>query len=136
VLGGSADRDGQHDAEREQQAMPAQQAQELLRSEQPTRQTQRPPPMAPAPSVDDFDFENEATPAGAAPAVPAGQRFSDFDEDTAPGGHQAPSQVAPGTPKKPSKSTGKTANLDVDMLQDLARIPTNAEEEVIFVDDE
>lgn len=104
-----------------------------------TLQTRSPgsaPPSMQTPSIDDFDFENEATPAGgaAAPVVPAGQRFGSNDEDTAPGGHALPSQLSQQAPKKKSAQTA--ANLDVDMLKDLARIPTAAEEEVLFVEDD
>ncbi len=106
-----------------------------------TRQTRAaagPPPSMQKPSIDDFDFENEATPAGGAaavPVVPAGQRFASNDEDTAPGGHQLPSQLS--QVSSPKKKSGQTAaNLDVDMLKDLARIPTAAEEEVLFIEDD
>lgn len=132
-------------------AIPAATARSLLQSEQKTLQRPRaelpksgarPPGSAgpPAPpaldSVDDgFDFENEATPAGSAPFVPPGQRFGDADEQTAPGGHQLPGSSQ--EPKKPpKKKNATTANMDADMLKDLARIPTAAEEEIIFIEDD
>lgn len=107
----------------------------MIQQEQATLERPRPAPPRPTPSIDDFDFENEATPAGSAPLIPKSASFANNDEDTAPGGHQLPSQLSVEQQKK-RKSTTTTANLDIEMLKDLARIPTAGDEEIVFVDDD
>jgi hypothetical protein len=121
------------------QAIPAGIAANLLKQEHANRP---PPPPSPSPSrtpnIDDFDFDNEETPSGGAPQVPASASFANNDDDTAPGGHQLPtsSQLSEAARRPVKKKGASTANLDIEMLKDLARIPTAGEEEVIFVDDD
>ncbi len=82
-----------------------------------------------------FDFEDEATPAagtGRAPAVPASSAFVRSDDHTAPGGIDA-SAFDTGK-RKPTKAT--SANLDSQLLRDLAGIPSADDEEVLFVEDD
>ena len=121
------------------QAIPAALARDMqpqARSIQAAKKSSPPPPQQ-KPSIDDFDFENEQTPAaGAAPEIPAEARFANNDDDTAPGGHQVPSQLSAQQKARPKKKGASTANLNIEMLKDLAGIPSAGEDEVIFVDDD
>ncbi|MDP2341314.1 MAG: hypothetical protein Q8O67_10165 [Deltaproteobacteria bacterium] len=130
--GNNVDDDFTGDFENERtQAIPVSMAREILKQEHANSMQSR------TPNIDDFDFENEETPAGGAPQVSAVDSFANNDEDTAPGGHQVPTPSQLAEAKKPVKKKGaSTANLDIEMLKDLARIPTAGEEEVIFVEDD
>jgi len=90
----------------------------------------------PAPSPAAFDFEDEKTPAaglGRAPAVPAVAAFKSNDDSTAPGGIDVSTFDMPKV-KKPSQKT--LANLDSQIMRDLAGIPSADAEEVLFADDD
>lgn len=123
--------DGDNEFENERtQAMPGDMAAAFLRSERPDLNAG----SAGGFSNDLADFENEATPAaGTAPNIPGAQSFGANNEDTAPGGHQLPSQLSPAK-QKPKARTA--VDLNADMLKDLSRLHTADEDEVIFVDDD
>lgn len=127
------DPDGDFENERTQ-ALAPHLAASLLRDETATHQMR-------APGADDFGlggatFEGEATPMrGTAPDVPTDQRFGNANEDTAPGGHQVPSQLEV-SPKPKRRPGGTAVDLDSDMLKDLSRLHTAGDEEVIFLEDD
>ena len=95
-----------------------------------------PPPFAADGKNDDgSSFEDEKTPiagTGRAPPVPAGVSFAANEEATAPGGFDV--GIAPGaTPPAKQKTS---PHLDSQLMRDLSGIPSAADDEVLFVEDE